>query len=308
MTTVREAIEEYHHAKHHLSPYTRRGTRLRLAVFVAWCEAHGIELEILRATHIRAFLQDVEKRQGLGRTTLMASTVRSYAATIKAFMAWAAREEEFEDVVSSKVAARVELPKVGETIIDTFTNVQLEALLLACDAQPFAVRDKAMVSVLIDTGCRASELVGLTLDCVWLDPDDRYIKVTGKGRKERELALGRAARLALRRYITRYRKPKNRAERHVFLSRTNRPLTVSGLEQVIEQIGETASISGVRCSPHTLRHTFATNFLLQGGEIYHLSRLMGHSDIKQTSRYLRAIKARQARQGGQSVLDHLKDS
>jgi integrase/recombinase XerD len=305
---IRSAVAEYLQAKHHLSPATRRRSRLYLSIFATWCEQHTLSLEQLRATHIRAFLQDIEKRPGQqGRATLRASSVRSFAASVKAFMAWAAHEEDFEGMVSSKIAARVELPRVDATVIETFTFPQLEAMLRATEEQPYPVRDKAIVSVLIDTGIRASELCGLTLDCVWLDADDSYLKVMGKGRKERELALGRTARMALRRYITRYRKPKGAAEKHVFLSRRGTPLTRSGLEQIIIWIGEHAHVQGVRVSPHTFRHTFATQFLLNGGDLYILSRKMGHEGIRHTERYLQAIKAKQARLGGQSVLDHLKD-
>ena len=159
--------------------------------------------------------------------------------------------------------------------------------------------------MLLDTGVRASELVGLTLDCTWLDPDDSYLKVMGKGRKEREVPLGRTARTALRRYITRYRKPRTAAEQHVFLGRTGEPLQVSGLEQIVRPIGQRARIKGVRCSPHTFRHTFACQYLLAGGDIYKLSRIMGHTSVKVTEKYLSSVKAKQARQG-ESVLDRLK--
>ncbi|HYT34088.1 MAG TPA: site-specific integrase, partial [Ktedonobacteraceae bacterium] len=85
-------------------------------------------------------------------------------------------------------------------------------------------------------------------------------------------------------------------------------LSVSGLEQIITQLGERAHITGVRCSPHTLRHTWAVRYLLNGGDLYKLSRLMGHTSVKITERYVASMRAWQARQGGQSVLDHLKDS
>lgn len=82
---------------------------------------------------------------------------------------------------------------------------------------------------------------------------------------------------------------------------------VSGLEQIIRPIGSRARIKGVRVSPHTFRHTYATLYLLNNnGDIYKLSRLMGHTSVKVTERYLGAIKAKQAREGGQSVLDQLK--
>jgi site-specific recombinase XerD len=305
---VREATHEFQQAKLHLSRFTRSGYKQRLAVFASWCEQQGLTLETITVRHVRAFIEDVRKRMGKQGSPVRSTTTRTYAQVIKEFLLWCAKEEEFEEFVSPRLATRVEVPRAERPIIETFTPEQLAALFQAADLQPFAVRDKALLAVLIDTGARVGEICDLTLDCVWLDADDSYIKVTGKGRKEREIALGRTARIALRRYITRYRKPKHAGCSHVFLARTGEPLTVSGLQQLIVRLGEDAHIKGVRCSPHTFRHTFACQYLLGGGDIYKLSRLMGHTSVKVTERYLGAIKSKQARQGGHSVLNHLKDT
>jgi integrase/recombinase XerD len=303
---VRTAYEEFCVAKLTLSKHTQKNYRVHLTVFVAWCEEQGLQLEHLTARHIRTFIDVVSKRNSPYGGTLKRSTIQQYGIAVKAFLKWCTREEDFEDLISSKAILQVQLPKLDQTVIETFSPEQLDAMLRATEKQPFPVRDKAILSVLIDTGIRASELCGLTLNCVWMDSDDSYIRVTGKGRKEREISLGRNARIALRRYITRYRKPKSKTEQHVFLSRTGEPLTTSGLAQIIEQIGLTARIKAVRCSPHTFRHTYAVQVLLNGGDLYKLSRTMGHASVKVTERYLSSIRSKQARQG-QSVLDQLKD-
>jgi len=207
--------------------------------------------------------------------------------------------------VSSKVANHVAIPRIEQQVIQTFSPEQVQALLRATERQLYDVRDRAIVSLLIDTGIRASELCGLLLKHVWLDADDSYIRVLGKGRKEREVPLGRQSRIALRRYITRYRKPRDPAEQHVFIARGGKPLTLHGLLQVIEQLGERTRIRDVRVSPHTFRHTFAVQYLLNGGDIYKLSRLMGHTSVKITERYLQSVSSKQARSGNHSVLDNL---
>ncbi len=305
---VSDAITDYHLAHLSLAGGTRARHKHILGVFAAYCQAHELTLESIKASHIRAFLEEVKHRPGHHASAVRSSTVRCYAQTLKALFAWLSREEDFERLVSPTLARRVELPKTDEQILETFSPEQLAAMLAVTADQPFPVRDHAILAVLIDTGIRASELCGLTLDSVWLDQDDSFIRVHGKGRKERELSVGRASRMALRRYITRYRRPANKTEQHVFLGRTGHLLTVSGLEQIITQLGERAHITGVRCSPHTIRHTFAVQYLLNGGDLYKLSRLMGHTSVKITERYVASIRAWQARQGGHSVLDHLKDS
>jgi len=304
---IREAVAEFLDAKYTISEATRRGYAVRLRIFAAWCEAQGLALEQLTAKHLRQFVADVGKRPGrAGSEHLHSSTVHWYAVSVKTFLNWCSRDSEFAELVSGKTFARLQLPRIEQTIIQTFSDSQVQALLRATDKQLYSQRDKAIVSVLIDTGIREAELCGLLLKHVWLESDDSYIRVMGKGRKEREVPLGRDARIALRRYITRYRHPKNQAEQHVFIARGGKPLTEHGVLQVIEQLGERARIRDVRCSPHTFRHTFAVHYLVNGGDIYKLSRLMGHTSVKVTERYLASVSAQQARSEHHSVLDNLK--
>jgi len=304
---IRAAVAEYRSDHKRFSDATQRNVKVRLALFAQWCEGRELTLETLSARHIRAFLDDVGKRPGMKTEQVRRSTVVAYGQTVKAFITWLSKEEEFEDIVSPTIATRVALPTVENEVIEVFSSEQIEALLKACEKQPYPERDKALIAVLLDTGGRASELVGLTLDRVWLDADESYLKVMGKGRKEREIPLGKTARIALHRYITRYRKPVTSQEQHVFLNGQNgKPLTRSGLNQIVTKIGREATIKGVRCSPHTFRHTFACLYLLNGGDVYKLSRLMGHTSVQITERYLQAIKTKQIRQENHSVLDRLK--
>jgi integrase/recombinase XerD len=300
------AVKEFLAAKTNLSPYTRRTYRQRLGVFASWCKHAGLTLETIRASHVRAFIDAMRTRRGKQGNLLSNSTVGCYANDVKTLLAWAAREgEDLGVVILPTIAARVETPKRDVRVIETFSDVDLVAFFQAAESGAQDARDKALLSVLTDTGARASEVVGLTIDCVWLDPDDSYIKVVGKGKKEREIGLGRTARLALRRYITRYRKPRHAQEIRVFLSRTGDPLTVSGLQQLIVRLGKRAGVNGAH--PHRFRHNFACRYLANGGDVYKLSRLLGHESVKISERYLGAVKSRQARQGGYSVVDHLKD-
>ena len=92
----------------------------------------------------------------------------------------------------------------------------------------------------------------------------------------------------------------------MFLNRYGRPLTVSGIDQLLERLNGWARVQGVRVSAHTFRHTFAINYLKNGGDIYRLSRLLGHTSVQVTEGYLRAFKQHEARQGV-SVLDRMAE-
>src|SRR5579859_2804880 len=108
-----------------------------------------------------------------------------------------------------------------------------------------------------------------------------------QGNKWREVGLGKASRTALHKYTRRYRKaPKENS--FVFLSRFNQPLTRSGLNQVLYRLAEFAGIDQ-RVSAYVWRHTSAVGYLSNGGDVYKLSRLMGHTGIVVTENYLRAL-------------------
>lgn len=305
------AIDEYKYAISQHSQETQTWYLRMLRVFAEWCALQGLTLETLKPSDIGKFLEHIKTTHVNPHTgkPVTSHTVSGYARTVKAFLNWCVREGEYD--VSTRLPARIAMPKIDDKVIEIFSEQQIAALFKACEQEysdQLKARDKAIVSLLFDTGIRASELCDLTLDCVHLDTRDGcYIKVLGKGRKEREIGLGKQARLALHRYISRYRKAP-RDEQHVFLSRYSTPLTINGLGQIVQRLGTWAEVTGVRCSPHTFRHTFAINYLKAGGDVYKLSRLMGHSSVSVTEKYLKAFQSKDARADGLSVLDRLKKS
>lgn len=306
---VSQAVEEYSYAILDLSPHTQRWYVEKLEVFVEWCEEQHILLENIRVADIRAFIEAVRKRTNphTGRP-LSTYTVHGYAQVVKGFFNFCINEDRLEELVSDKLPKRIKMPRVEQKIIETFSQEQIKGLFVACEREitsDLVIRDKAILSVLLDTGIRAGELIGLTLNHVHLSPQNAYIKVFGKGMKWREVGLGKEARTALHTYIALYRCAPP-AEQHVFLSRrTGGPLTVDGLNQILYRLRDWADIKGVRCSAHTFRHTYAVSFLSAGGDIYTLSRLLGHTSVQVTENYLRAFKAREARKNGISILDQM---
>ncbi len=308
---VREAMGEYLAAKKRLEPLTRLGYSQKLSVFCDWCEEHQLELETIRARNVEDFLEHLKHSRTSRKTNrqnISSYTLAGYIRVIKGFLNWCILDGEYEELVKSIVVRRMKLPRIEQTVIETFSSEQIDALFAACakeETEHLQLRDRAILALLLDTGIRAAELCGLTLDQVQLDPKDSYIRVHGKRDKWREVGLGDRTRRELRKYIRIFRAETAR-NAPLFIGRYHRPLTVSGLDQIISRLAEWAHIEGVRCSPHTFRHTFACNYLLQGGDIYALSRLMGHTSIRVTEVYLRAIKAREARQTSKSVLDSMK--
>ena len=167
-------------------------------------------------------------------------------------------------------------------------------MLDACDlSSPIGFRDYALLLILMDTGARFSELSNLRLSNV----HEHYITVFGKGKKEREIGLSPTAEQVLWRYVHQFRSMLAKSEHagHVFIGRAGKPLLRSGVYQALERIGELAGINGVRLSPHTFRHTFAVSWLANGGDVFKLSRVLGHTEMQTTQIYLKDFQSREAR-------------
>lgn len=303
-----DALIEFSYAKDH-SPASRTWYRSRLGAFFEWAAEQGIsEVAGVTAPLVRRYLDT--RRTAISRTgkPLDSHTLHGHARAIRAFLRWAVKD----DLLDERVPKRLEMPKREQKVMTVFSPEQVGALFRACEgaeSPAFVARDKAILAVLLDTGVRAQELCGLTLDRLLFTPDEAYCVVNGKGRKQREVGLGTRARRLLHRYVHSHRQALlvNRAEQHVFLGKRGRPLRPEGLDRLLYRLRDRAGreqFAGVRVSAHTFRHTYATRYLEQGGDIYHLSRLMGHTSVVVTEGYLKAVEAKVARRGP-SVFDRL---
>jgi site-specific recombinase XerD len=148
-----------------------------------------------------------------------------------------------------------------------------------------------LMLVLLDTGIRVDELCHITVD----DIHEGYIKIQGKGKKEREAGISPTTSKFLWKYLNLHRPQADASVKALFTNIRGLPLTPSGVEQIFDKIRDAAGVTDVLVSPHKLRHTFARTWLERGGDIYSLSRLLGHSSVKITEIYLEDFKSRQAR-------------
>jgi site-specific recombinase XerD len=273
----------------------------RLGYFVRWCATQGVTLlEDVTPNVLRAFIvhlqsvkaYELNPRRPTEERPLSPTTIKGYMLIVQAFFSWCEKEGLLEGRLNP--TRRVPRVKVPKKIIRTFTADQLAAMLDACDlTTALGYRDYAMLLTLMDTGVRVSELCGLNLD----DVHEGYLTVFGKGAKEREVGIGPTASRALWKYLHVHR-PKlvnSEEERHVFLGYRGIPMLRNGVNQALERIGRRAGLQGVRMSPHTFRHTFARGWLENGGEIFKLSRVLGHSEMQTTQIYLRDFQSREAR-------------
>ncbi len=213
---------------------------------------------------------------------LSGHTINGYLRAVQAFWSWLERE----DFINDNPFSKLKIPKAPKKIIPVFNDEQLRQLFAAIDTtSPIGWRDYAIILTLLDTGLRCSELTSLRLTDVNLE--SRLLKVWGKGSKERLVPIGAKVQKALWKYLARYR-PEPAAPRYeqVFLTHDGRPLTKDRLQAIVERYGKKASITGVRVSPHTFRHTMAVTFLRNGGDVFSLQRILGHSQLEVVRGYV----------------------
>lgn len=239
--------------------------------FAAFLAAQGMPTQVadIQRTHVAAFQASV-----LARWT--ASTAANRYRALRRFFGWLV---EIEEIDASPMAA-MKPPAVVEKEIEVLRDADLTRLLRSCGGHGFTeVRDTAMFRVLIDTGMRRSELAGLTVDDV--DWDYQVLHVLGKGRRPRPCPFNPKTAKALDRYLRVRAKHPFSPSPHLWLGRRG-PLTTDGVKQMVERRGEGV---GLHLHAHRFRHTFAHDWMAQGGPEGDLMRLVGWKSRQMLDRY-----------------------
>lgn len=180
--------------------------------------------------------------------------------------------------------------KEEKTVIKPFSDKEVKRMLEAFQGDDYInIRSSAVIAMLFDTGISSYELCTLTNDCIHEDS----ILIMGKGKKERRVDKSPYLAKILMKYerVKQFNfEFKSLIKDSYFLSRTGKHLTNSAVERIVKMAGESAKVSSeIRCSPHTCGHYFAQAQLKHGTDVYSLSRLLGHENIKITQGYLQGL-------------------
>jgi site-specific recombinase XerD len=189
-----------------------------------------------------------------------------------------------EGLVAVNVARLLRTPKAPKKLPDVMTAAQANALIdgVATNKleRPHPARDRAIFELLYGCGLRVSELAGLNLDD--LDRSERWLRVRGKGRKERQVPLPGKAADALERYLA--GRPVVRDERAVFLNHRNGRLTARGIRGIVK-LYATVLAEDPSVHPHSFRHAYATHLLSDGADLRAIQELLGHARLSTTQKY-----------------------
>jgi integrase/recombinase XerD len=177
----------------------------------------------------------------------------------------------------------ITLLKDRKTVIATFSKEQLNKLFKQPDLKTFTgVRDYTILMLLLETGIRASELVGISIeDILW--EDDLIIIRQSKSYRQRQVPITKPMRQQLKKYINIRGSIETNA---LFVTVDSNPLSKRGLQNQIKKYGNEAGIKGVRCSPHTFRHTFAKLSVQNGANIFELQAILGHTSFEIVKTYV----------------------
>ncbi len=209
-------------------------------------------------------------------------TVHTYHGHLRTFFRWLVTE----GAMPSSPMDRIPVPVSRSDQIQPFTQEQLKALLAAARRSRYARRDEAILLFLLDTALRASELCAIRMQDV--DLSGKRCIVLGKGNKYRTVPFSAHTARSLWSYL---KDEKREPEDPLFTSERSEALTRSGLLQLLERLGKAARIEVTRCSPHTLRHTSATEYLRAGGNVFTLQQILGHTTLHMTNRYVALAQA-----------------
>jgi integrase/recombinase XerD len=256
-----------------IEAYTRDVEKLADYVSREFPSKSPLELEL---EHLRRFVT------ALAKLEISPYSQARIISGIKAFY----RFLMYEDRITEDPAQLLEAPKLGRKLPDTLSFPEVEALLEAIPlGEPEGHRNRAMLEVLYSSGLRVSELVELKKSQVFTEVG--FLKVVGKGNKERLVPIGKAALHHLKLYEEHVRSQQTPAKGHeeyVFLNRRGQKLTRVMVFLIIKK---TAAQAGIQknISPHTFRHSFATHLIEGGANLRAVQEMLGHESITTTEIY-----------------------
>ncbi len=230
------------------------------------------------------------------QTHLSKKTRSNIRVSLSSMWAWAVQYK----LITANVAADLDIIKPESRAVHPFTKEDVQAMLGCVDktktytrpgkresyhTPPQAIRNKALILLLLDTGLRSSEVAGLKIKD--LDKRNNRLKIMGKGSKERIVPFSAITSMSIWRYLS--TRSDTRPDDPAFVTSRDRPLSKFEIRDLIALIGDRAGV--VNAHPHRFRHTFAINFLRNGGNVYTLKEILGHASLKMCLRYLEIAQA-----------------
>ncbi len=249
---------------------------------------HSNSIEEFNIENARDYVLYLRSRNKFGKytntqvqhSTLSPQTVRGHIRGLKAFSSWLYREE----YTTENRLLNLKIPKVPVKLIEPLTDGEISQITSSINQDsPTGSRNHAIFVTALDNGLRASEIANINLE--QLDLKKSFVKVMGKGSKERIVPIGDYVKMVLWTYINKVRpEPTAAGYDNLFLSTTGEPITANTIKLVFSRLAKSSGVK--RLHAHLCRHTFAINYLLNGGDIFSLREILGHTTLEMVNHYL----------------------
>ena len=245
----------------------------------SYCSDVGSFLNFCGKSPDKLDSEDVENYL-CSRTLLSERSQARVLSSLRSFCTWLVLEGLLKDNPCDKV----DNPKLGRYIPAVLSLDEVESILDAVDVSTWmGKRDKAMLEILYGCGLRISEAMGLRISCLFLD--EGFVRIIGKGNKERLVPIGEMAADAVRAYLEVRIVPDDAScSDYLFLNRYGRPLSRVSAFNTVKRLALLAGVSKV-ISPHTFRHSFATHLIENGADLRVVQEMLGHESIATTEIY-----------------------
>ena len=281
MSTWQSYIKEYQNylrLERGLSKNTIENYTFDIEKLVLFLHQHEIQVSPISITEetVQQFIYEISSKVNARSQSRIISGLKSFFNYLV-----------FEDYRKDTPLELIEVPKTGRKLPDTLATEEIDALISAIDlSTPEGERNRAMLETLYGCGLRVSELVGLKISDLFFE--EGFIKIHGKGNKERFVPIGELAE----KYITIYKETirvhtpiQKGFEDTLFLNRRGRQLTRAMIFTIINNLADLIELNK-KISPHTFRHSFATHLLENGADLRSIQLMLGHESITTTEIYV----------------------
>jgi integrase/recombinase XerD len=249
-----------------------------IAKFIEFIDEKGIKASPAEITQalIREFIDKIND------AGMSASSQARALSGVKSFFKYLL----IHDIIERDPSSLIETPKIGRKLPVVLSPIEIEQLILAVDLDSeTGYRNRAILETLYGSGMRVSELVNLRLTDVHFD--ESYLKIKGKGNKERLVPIGKKAKDSVILYIQNYRtklKIDRKDENILFLNRRGKKMTRVMIFTIIKDLADKIELNKI-ISPHTFRHSFATHLIEGGADLRAIQDMLGHESVTTTEVY-----------------------
>ncbi len=267
-----------------LSTHTLNAYQSDIEKFIKHFHVQNIEdLKSLNYLQIQEYLMNLEVNYELNNYS-----IHRNLSSLNSFFKWL----ELEEWISKNPFELIDRPKIYRHIPEVLSLYEIDQILEQCNMnEPLGIRNRAMLELAYSCGLRVSELVEFPYQNYF--PEEEFIRIIGKGNKERLIPLGQSAIKYIQLYLINVRNHQTAEkgnEGYLFLNRRGKKLTRNMFFLIIKDLALKANIQK-SISPHTFRHSFATHLIENGADLRAVQEMLGHSSITTTEIYLHLDKS-----------------